>query len=138
MTSISYLTWINPLGGFDYWPFISQQDYNVEIEDSGTTNKNIFPNWPKSYSSEADTIKKQTFRRSRESVLVRSQNLTKDQVRQLKYIKTSPLVQILTDQKSRITVIPDTASFVLYKDADKMHTISFTIQFTNTVATQHT
>lgn len=138
MTSISYLTWINPLGGFDYWPFISQQDYNVEIEDSGTTNKNIFPNWPKSYSSEADTIKKQTFRRSRESVLVRSQNLTKDQVRQLKYIKTSPLVQILTDQKSRITVIPDSASFVLYKDADKMHTISFNIQFTNTVATQHT
>jgi hypothetical protein len=137
MTSLTYLTWINPLGGFDYWPFISQQDYNVEIEDSGTTNKNIFPNWPKSYSAEADTIKKQTFRRSRESVLVRSQNLTRSQVRQLKYLKTSPLVQMLTDQKSRIIVLVDTASFVLYKDADKLHTLSFVIQFTNNVATQH-
>lgn len=138
MTSLTYLTWMNPLGGFDYWPFISQQDYNVEIEESGTTNKNIFPNWPKSYSGESDTIKKQTFRRSRESILVRSQNLTKSQVRQLKYLKTSPLVQMLTDKKSRITVIVDTSSFVLYKDADKLHTLSFIIQFTNTVPTQHT
>lgn len=137
MTSLTYLTWMNPLGGFDYWPFISQQDYNVEIEESGTTNKNIFPNWPKSYSGEADTIKKQTFRRSRESILVRSQNLTKSQVRQLKFLKTSPLVQMLTDKKSRITVIVDTSSFVLYKDADKLHTLSFVIQFTNNVATQH-
>lgn len=133
-----YLTWLNPFGGFDYWPFIGRYDLNVEIEESGTTNKNIFPGWPKSYGADADTIKKQTFRRSRQSVVVRSQNLTREQVLQLRYIKTSPLVQVLSTRHDRVTVIPDTNSFTVFKDIDKMHTMQFTISYTNPIPSQHT
>lgn len=136
--TILYLTWLNQFGGFDYWPFIGRYDLNVEIEDSATTNKNIFPGWPKSYGADADTIKKQTFRTSRESILVRSQNLTREQVSQLRYIKTSPLVQILSTRHDRITVIPDSNSFTVFKDINKLHTMQFSISYTNQIPSQHT
>lgn len=136
--TIFYLTWLNNLGGFDYWPFMGRYDSNVDIEESGTTNKNIFPGWPRSYGADADTIQKQTFRRSRETVLIRSQNLTREQVIQLRYLKTSPVVQLLSTRHDRITVIPDKQSFTVFKDINKLHTMQFIISYTNNIPSQHT
>lgn len=136
--TIFYLTWLNNLGGFDYWPFMGRYDSNVEIEETGTTNKNLFPGWPRSYGADADTIQKQTFRRSRETVLIRSQNLTREQVSQLRYLKTSPVVQLLSTRHDRITVIPDSQSFTVFKDINKLHTMQFIISYTNNIPSQHT
>lgn len=136
--TIFYLTWLNNLGGFDYWPFMGRYDSNVEIEETGTTNKNLFPGWPRSYGADADTIQKQTFRRSRETVLIRSQNLTREQVSQLRYLKTSQVVQLLSTRHDRITVIPDSQSFTVFKDINKLHTMQFIISYTNNIPSQHT
>lgn len=136
--TIFYLTWLNNLGGFDYWPFMGHYDSNVDIEETGTTNKNLFPGWPRSYGPDADTIQKQTFRRSRETVLIRSQNLTREQVSQLRYLKTSPVVQLLSTRHDRITVIPDSQSFTVFKDINKLHTMQFIISYTNNIPSQHT
>jgi hypothetical protein len=88
-----YLSWLNNLGGFDYWLFTAYKDHIINITDSGETKVNTFPNWPVSYGEFADTIRKQTFRDSETQILVRSQHLTKDQITQIQSIKTSPLVQ---------------------------------------------
>lgn len=131
-----YITWLNYLGGFEYFLFTSEKAYQVDIEDSGTSRNNILPNWPNSYGKTADTLTKQTFRTSRNKIVVRSQHLTVNQRDALKYIKTSPVVQIVEGRTDRRTVIVDTDSFQIYDEGDKLYTISFTISYTDEIPSQ--
>jgi hypothetical protein len=127
-----YLTWLNYLGGMDYWLFTAQKDYGVDIEDVRQTDENIFINWDDSYNS--NRIKYDIKRTSRENILVRSQNLTLEQVQGLKYIKTSPLVQMYSG--SFVNVLVDNSSFTVYSETEKLYTISFTISMTSEVPSQ--
>lgn len=131
-----YLTWLNYLGGMDYWLFTAQKEYGVDIEDVQQTEVNLFINWPDSY--DGNRIKYDTKRTSRENILVRSQNLTLEQVQGLKYIKTSPLVQIHYNDNNNTTknVLVDNSSFTVYSESDKLYTISFTISMTDQVPSQ--
>ena len=106
------LTWLNNLGGFDYWNFTGKKDHIVEIHEALTTKKNIFPQWPQSYGSTADTIRKQTFRSSNSAYTVRAQHLTQSQADAIAYIKSSVLAQIINSRQDRRTVIVDTESFI--------------------------
>lgn len=131
-----YITWLNYLGGFEYFIFTSEKAYQVDIEDSGTLRNNILPNWPNSYGKTADTLNKQTFRKSRNKIVVRSQHLTTNQRDALKYIKTSPVVQIVEGRTDRRTVIVDTDSFQIYDEGDKLYSITFTISYTDEIPSQ--
>lgn len=133
-----YLMWSNYLGDFDQWLFTAYKDHIVDIEDSGETEVNTFPTWPNSYGEFADTSnRKQTFRKSVKQLLVRSQNLTLDQLNAIQYIKTSPLVQIVNSIYDRRTVIVDNDSFNVYQEGQKeQYTISFTITYTDDVPSQ--
>lgn len=132
------LVWLNNLGGFDYWKFTGQKDNGVEIGETGQTRKNILPEWPKSYGSNADTIRKQTFRDSNKFITVRSQYLTDDQVNNIAYIKSSVLVQIQVNRSDRRTVLVDTDSFIVKPDAEKptLNMISFNISYTDDIPSQ--
>lgn len=132
-----YLTWLNYLGGFEYWLFTARKDNNIEVVDTGETTQNIFAGWPKSYGAYADTIRKQTHRISREQKIIRSQYLSLDEINALKYIRTSPLVQIVNSRTDRRTVIVDNQSFVIYQDEAKLYNISFTITYTDNIPSQH-
>lgn len=131
-----YLTWLNNLGGFDYWAFTGKKDDIVEIRETGTATKNIFPTWPKSYGPQADTIRKQTFRDSNKAYTVRSQLVTEDELTAISYIKSSVLVQIINSRTDRRTVLVDAESFVKFKDGDKTYEIAFNISFTNDIPSQ--
>lgn len=131
-----YLSWLNNLGGFDYWLFTGYADEITDITASGETKENTFPNWPESYGEFADTIRKQTFRESRDQILVRSQHLTEDQVNAIKRIKTSPLVQVVNSIYDRRTVLVDTDSFTSFKESENLHELSFTITYTDDVPSQ--
>jgi hypothetical protein len=137
MREIFYITWLNYLGGFDYWPFTGYKDNNLEVIETGETNRNIFPQWPKSYAANADTITKQTFRRTKKTKTIRSQILSRSQATVLgEMIKTSPLVQIMVTRKDRRTVIVDNQSFAVTLDRNKLHTLSFTISYTDEIPSQ--
>lgn len=131
-----YLTWKNYLGGHDYWLFTAEKEYGVDIIETTESTKNIFPEWPKSYGEFSDTIDFETSRRSKNTILVRSQNLTLAQVTGLKYIKTSPLVQVMESSSNRRTVIVDPNSFVVYNETDKIYGIQFTIRYTDDIPSQ--
>lgn len=131
-----YLTWLNNLGGFDYLEFTAKKDHIVEIQESGITTQNIFPSWPQSYSSIADTIRKQTFRTSNKAFTIRSQHLTAAQLDAVAYIKSSVLVQILVSRSDRRTVLVDTDSFVIRKDGDDTYAIAFNISYTDDIPAQ--
>jgi hypothetical protein len=131
-----YLTWLNNLGGFDYWNFTAKKDYQVEIQESGVTRQNIFPTWPQSYGAFADTIRKQTYRVSSKFITVRSQHVTQAQLDAISYIKSSVLVQIITSRQDRRTVIVDADSFMKYRDRDDTYSIAFNIYFTDDIPSQ--
>lgn len=137
MRTVVQLMWMNPLGGFDTWPFIGYKDHGLEVVETGTTTKNTFPQWPKSYGAFADTVRKQTYRKTRKTMVVRSQALTSTQVETLgQEIKSSPLVQIVTDRRTKRTVILDDSSFTIRKERDRLHTLSFTITYTDDLPSQ--
>lgn len=130
------LMWLVYPGGFDSWVFTGKKDDLVEIQEVLTTKKNILPNWPKSYGSTADTIRKQTRRVSNKAYTVRSQFLTESQVEAISYIKSSILVQIIVSRTDKRTIIVDSDSFVKFKDGDKTFEIAFNISFTDDIPAQ--
>lgn len=141
MRQFIYITWLNNLGGFEYWLFVGHKDHILEVQQTAETKKNIFPQWPKSYGAFSDTITKQTFRRTKKQKLVRSQNLTATQAEQMgEEIKSSPVVQIVTGtgKRDRRTVVVDNGSITVRKEIDKIHSLSFTISYTDEYPTQHT
>lgn len=132
MTVTPYqITFLNHLGGFEYFFFTAKKEYGVDVEETGETRENILPNWPNSWGLNADTIDKQTFRKSRDYVIVRSQYLSLNQLQALKQIRTSPLVQIMTTRLVRRTIIVDTDSFKVYDEDDKVFSVQFKVRFTN-------
>jgi hypothetical protein len=133
---VIYLTWLNYLGGFEYFKFVSEKEYAIDIEDDGETNINTFPNWPNSYGEYSDTIRKQTFRQSRNSIRVTSQHVTEAELEALKYIKTSPLVQIIEARDDKRTVIVDTNSFTVKRDRQRLFDITFVLTYTDTIPSQ--
>lgn len=131
------ISWLNYLGGFDYWFFTGYKDYGLEVVETGETTNNLFPQWPKSYGANADTVRKQTFRKTRKQVIVRSQKLTKTQAQEMgDQIKSSPLVQIIDSRRNRRTVIVDSGSMIVRRDKDKMHALFFTITYTDDYPSQ--
>lgn len=131
------LTWLNNLGGFEPpWAFTGHKDHIREIQEAITTQKNILPNWPKTYGADADTIRKQTKRVSNKAYTVRSQFLTNDEADAISYIKSSILVQIINSRSDRRTVIVDTDSFVVRQDSQDTKEIAFNISFTDDIPVQ--
>lgn len=139
MREILYLSWLNYLGGFDYWAFYGYKDHVLDISETGETTRNIFHQWPKRYGANADTITKQTYRKTRKQKIVRSQHLTRDQAEEIgEQIKSSPLVQIITSRRDRRTVLVDNGSFTVRREIDKMHNLTFTISYTDQYPSQTT
>ena len=138
MKEFIYISWLNNLGGFDYWLFHGYSDKLLSIEDTGETKRNIFPSWPKSYGTHADTITKQTFRRTKKQMLIRSQNLTRAQAEILgNEIKSAILVQLITTRRDRRTMIVDNSSITVQRGIDKIHYVSFTVTYTDDYPMQH-
>ena len=138
-TTNLHLTWLNYLGGYDYWTFTAQKLFSVLVEGSKVQMTNIHNEWPKSYGEFAQSIEKQSVRRTRNTVKVTSQYLTKDQMDGLAWIVSSPLVQILETSSSITTartVIVDSATLRKYQDKDNLYSISFNIDYTDELPVQ--
>lgn len=131
-----YMTWLNNFGGFDYWDFDSDHENIREIRQAGEVKTNIFTNWPKSYGADANTIRRQTYRDSNKKILVRSQNLTLEELLGLEYIKSSICVEIINSRMDKRRVLIDTDSWTSYKQEDKLYTLSFTASYSNDIPSQ--
>lgn len=136
MTVPIYLTFLNYLGGLEYFMFTAEKEFSVDILTTGTTNRNTFPQWPQSWGETADTIERKTFTDAKNKTLVRSQHLTQNQRDALKYIKTSPVVQIVNSRTDRRTVIVDSDSFKIYDEGESLYTLQFYISYTDLIASQ--
>ncbi len=136
MNSVLYISFLNNLGGFEYFPFYKKKEFQVEVEASGQTRNNILPQWPNSYGKNADTLNRQTFRVTRNRVILISQHLSLSQLNSLSYLKSSSLVQIINSRVDRRTVLVDTDSFKKYSELDKLYTLQFSITYTDEIPSQ--
>lgn len=131
-----YITCLNYLGGFEYFLFKAEKDFNVDIIESGQVRQNIFTGWGNSYGATADTIDKQTYTKAKERIVVRSQHLTANQRDALKFIKTSPVVQIVYSRTDRRTVLVDKDSFKVYSEDMDLFNMQFSITMTDDIPAQ--
>lgn len=136
MNSVLYISFLNNLGGFEYFPFYKKKEFQVDVEASGQTRNNILPSWPNSYGKNADTLNRQTFRVTRNRVILVSQHLSLSQLNSLAYLKSSSVVQIINSRIDRKTVLVDTDSFKKYNEIDKLYTLQFSITYTDEIPSQ--
>lgn len=136
MNSVLYISFLNNLGGFEYFPFYKKKEFQVDVEASGQTRNNILPAWPNSYGKNADTLNRQTFRVTRNRVILVSQHLSLSQLNSLAYLKSSSVVQIINSRIDRKTVLVDTDSFKKYNEIDKLYTLQFSITYTDEIPSQ--
>ena len=126
-----YLSWLNTTGGWDYWKFTAEKDYNLAIDDKVTIERNIFSNWDSTFingTTQLDVINTTAYN----EIDVYSQYLDKDQLLAISQIKYSTKV-LLIDGTKQTTVIVDSDSITLYNDGDEetLYTIRFKIRLPN-------
>ncbi len=130
------ICWLNYLGGFDWHVFTTRKTYSIETSGTKTQRKNIFNNWPTSYGPDADTIDRVTKRDSKNVLDITSQYVTIDQEDAIKYIMTSPLVQIVNGVGDRRTVLVKNSTLPIRRDQDKLRKLSFTLEYTDEIPSQ--
>lgn len=131
-----YMTWLNYLGGLEYFFFKNENEYQVEILSSGQSRKNVFPGWPNTWGETADTIDRDTYTDAKNKILIKSPHLTVNQRDAMKFIKVSPVVQIVYSRTNRLTVQVDKDSFKVYDESEKLFTLQFTISYTDMLPAQ--
>lgn len=147
-----YLTWLNNLGGWEYWKFTAEKDYNILIEDQETFNKNIFQDWDLNYVDGEDW-EAVSMIDAREGLRVRSQLLTLEEVQTIAKIKHSIKVQEITITNqgfpytfpiqfgvgiiSKRTVIIEKSDLKIRQDGDKLFSIEFDLRYTDKIPVQN-
>lgn len=126
-----YLTWLNYLGGYDYWNFTAQKKYTIDIISSKTQTKDIFKSWPSDFGEFAESREFQTMRGSQDGIMAISGLITSDQLAAVKLIVTSPLVQICNSVYDKRTVILDANTLNVSEDQDKTFTVTFNLRYTD-------
>ena len=122
-----HLTWLNSLGGWEFFNFQSIKDYKVS-SSGNVIKRDVFNNWDTEFIT-GTTENDYSSIRSNRSVTVRSQLVTKEEADAILNIKTSIKVQVVNDDNTLTTVLVDKGSFTKYKDRDKLYAIEFNITY---------
>ena len=122
------LNWLNSLGGFEHWNFTAFKTFGFDIGNTETIRRDIFQNWDTDFIA-GETESEHISIEANDIIIVRSQDLTVQQINAIARIKFSIKVNDETDLASIVTVLVDKASFQYRTDADKRHTIEFKITY---------
>jgi len=123
-----HLNWLNTLGGWEHWNFTAFKTFGDDISNVETIKRDIFQNWDTDFIAgltESEHISLD----ANETIIVRSQDLTLQQINAIKNIKKSIKVNDETDTANIVTVLVDKSSFQYRTDNDKRHTIEFKITY---------
>lgn len=120
------ISWLNSLGGWEYWKFQANKTYGYSISDTQTAKRDIFQDWSANFSgTESEHLSIQ----ASETVRVRSQNLTVQQMNAIVQIKFSLKVMDVTDASNKVTVLVDKGSVQYRTDGEKITTLEFDITY---------
>jgi len=114
-----YITWLNTLGGWDYWLFTAKKDYGIEVDDVVLGERNIFQSFPDQFQSE--TWQEVISLTAQNKITLRSQPMTREQLIEVSKMVYSKVVQLVQSETDKYTIIIDKRSVSLYTDGDKLH-----------------
>ncbi len=120
------LQWLNTLGGWEHWNFTAWKTYGFDISEVRTIKRDIFQNWDTDFIA-GETESEHISISSSESITVRSQDLTVQQINAISRIKYS--IKVNDETTNIITVLVDKNSFQYRTDADKRRSIEFIIRY---------
>lgn len=119
------ISWYNTIGGLEVFNFQARKSYGWTIGKVEKSQRDVFASWEDNFTN-ADQDIDITSIKANERVIVRSQNLSLQQINAISQIKISPRVK---DEDRGIVVDVDRNSFNYRTDHDKRHEISFTITY---------
>ena len=123
------LQWLNTLGGWDYWNFTAFKTYGEEVRNVQTIKRDIFEDWDSDFKT-GKTESEHLSLEVAETIQVRSQNLTIQQVDAIKNIRTA--IKVVDSVLGR-TVIVDKGSFQYRTDNEKNNSIEFRVTYPGTI-----
>lgn len=129
------LTWKNYLGGHDHWRFNAGKQKSLNTKKTETAT-NYFTNWPKSYGKFGETIRKNASVMGNKSFLIRSQYVTNQQAEDLAGIQYALLVQEVTSETNKRTVLVDDGGFTIVEETDKLVEVMVKIKYTDDLPVQ--
>ena len=122
------LSWLNPLGGWEFWKFQANKTYGYSISNTQTIKRDIFQDWSTTFIA-GQTESEHLSIEASESIRVRSQNLTVQQMNAIAMIKFSLKVQDITDISNKVTVLVDKGSIQYRTDGEKITSLEFDITY---------
>ena len=125
-----HLTWLNSLGGWEFFNFQSIKDYKVSSSGE-VIKRDVFNNWDTEFIT-GNTENDYSSVRANKVTTVRSQLVTEAEADAIWNIKTAIKVQVVNDNNTLTTVLVDKGSFTKYKDRDKLYAIEFNITYPDT------
>lgn len=126
-----YMRWLNDLGGWEMWNFTQKKTFGTTISNKIEMKRDITQDWDNTFingDTQYDTLRLMP----RDTIVVRSQNLTKDQAENVSKIKTSIKPQAYIDGRW-VTVTVDNSSYVVMEEDGKVREMSFTITLPETI-----
>jgi hypothetical protein len=129
------LCWKNYLGGHDYWRFNAGKQKSLSTKKDETTT-NIYSNFPKSYGKFGETVTKNLSVSGKKSFLIRSQYVTNQQAEDISGIQYALLVQEVTSETNKRTVLVDDGSVNIVEETDKLVEVSVKIRYTDELPVQ--
>lgn len=122
-----YLTWINSLGGYDFWKFTARASKGLNSISKNIFNKDVFQNWDDEFiNGKRDRVILDN--KWREKITLRTQLLNEDQATALSKIPLSNSVFLIEGAKE-IPVIIESGSFDFFTDRQKITELQFNITF---------
>lgn len=122
------LQWLNRLGGWEHWSFTAFKTFGDNISNVETIQKDILQDWDTDFIT-GQTESEHISIEANDTIVVRSQDLTIQQINAIKNIKKSIKVNDETDLNNIVTVLVDKAPFQYRTDNDKRHSIEFQITY---------
>lgn len=119
------LSWFNTLGGLEFFNFVARKSYGFRIGKPVISKRDVFNDWDNDFASastETDLISLD----ANETIIVRSSNLTAQQITAIAQIKISPSIK---DENQNLNVEIDRRSFTFRTDGDKRHEIEFRLTY---------
>lgn len=121
-----YLTWLNPLGGWDYWLFGTRQQYTIQTKDLDTFQPVI------NYLQIANGIQESLGKEAYMKVKLGYEGLTRAKVEGIRHILTSPKVYVIngspgSNNFQKLVVNIDKGSYKVYDTGDGKHGLELTV-----------
>ena len=120
------IQWLNTLGGWEHWRFTAFKTYGYAITNSETVQRDINQNWDTDFIS-GTTETENISINANETIAVRSQDLTLQQINAISKIKFS--IKVNDETGDLVTIVVDKANIQYRTDNDKRFTISFDIAY---------